>query len=49
MYDWGSESYQKFGATLDETLDELNDETFGTASEDVGKDLLQSDSLSCIK
>ncbi|CAE6441048.1 hypothetical protein ACGC1H_003663 [Rhizoctonia solani] len=38
VYDWGSESYEKFGATLDETLDELNDETFGTASEDVGKD-----------
>ncbi|KAH7335296.1 topoisomerase II-associated protein PAT1 [Rhizoctonia solani] len=38
VYDWGSESYEKFGATLDETLDELNDETFGAASEDVGKD-----------
>ncbi|KAJ1306798.1 hypothetical protein OPQ81_007784 [Rhizoctonia solani] len=38
VYDWGSESYEKFGASLDETLDELNDETFGVASEDVGKD-----------
>ncbi|CAE6519364.1 unnamed protein product [Rhizoctonia solani] len=38
VYDWGSESYEKFGATMDETLDELNDETFGAASEDVGKD-----------
>ncbi|KAG8764107.1 hypothetical protein FRC11_005517 [Ceratobasidium sp. 423] len=38
VYDWGSESYAKFGAALDETLDELNDETFGAASEDVGKD-----------
>ncbi|CAE6481940.1 unnamed protein product [Rhizoctonia solani] len=38
VYDWGSESYDKFGAALDETLDELNDETFGATSEDVGKD-----------
>ncbi|CAE7054301.1 unnamed protein product [Rhizoctonia solani] len=38
VYDWGSESYNKFGASLDETLDELNDETFGATSEDVGKD-----------
>ncbi|KAF8739057.1 Topoisomerase II-associated protein PAT1, partial [Rhizoctonia solani] len=38
VYDWGSERYEKFGAALDDTLDELNDETFGISSEDVGKD-----------
>ncbi|CAE6425868.1 unnamed protein product [Rhizoctonia solani] len=38
VYDWGSERYEKFGTALDDTLDELNDETFGMASEDVGKD-----------
>ncbi|CCO28442.1 DNA topoisomerase 2-associated protein pat1 AltName: Full=Decapping activator and translational repressor pat1 [Rhizoctonia solani AG-1 IB] len=38
VYDWGSERYEKFGVALDDTLDELNDETFGIASEDVGKD-----------
>ncbi|KAB5594970.1 DNA topoisomerase 2-associated protein pat1 [Ceratobasidium theobromae] len=38
VFDWGSESYDRLGAPIDDSLDELNDETFGTGAEDVGKD-----------
>ncbi|KAG9102912.1 hypothetical protein FRC06_000791 [Ceratobasidium sp. 370] len=38
VYDWGSESYDRLGDALDDSLDELNDETFGGSAAEVGKD-----------
>ncbi|QRV74092.1 topoisomerase II-associated protein PAT1 [Ceratobasidium sp. AG-Ba] len=38
VYDWGSENYDRLGDALDDSLDELNDETFGGSAAEVGKD-----------
>ncbi|KAG9097677.1 hypothetical protein FRC07_010751, partial [Ceratobasidium sp. 392] len=38
VYDWGSENYDRLGDVLDDSLDELNDETFGGSATEVGKD-----------
>ncbi|WFD33425.1 DNA topoisomerase 2-associated protein pat1 [Malassezia cuniculi] len=38
VYTWGQDGYDGLGDQLEETNDDLNEDTFGTFAEDVGKD-----------